>query len=1010
MHSVVEIFSTFKSFYQFRTLRKKRFPLFSAELKLVYSGIKTQAFKQTMASLPKKLEFEHLLVLGVGSYAGARYKIGIFEKLRSCATNVYTCDLEYNDLIPALLNNGLVNRFFPVHSLEPEAATEELLRHLEAASIRPDVVVTYRDEWLQARTIVAIHYGLSHPSLEANRISQDKYKTREILRQSGIESISHEVSNVEALPRVASRFGFPFFLKPTAGIRSEWARWISDEQALNQYIESISCTQNAFSKTFLLEEALQGHEVDADIVLYKGNLCYGEISDNFPVYRPFALETGQLTPSILDKTMQEAIVKYAYKAALACGYDRGVLHVELMLKPDGNIVLLEVNGRLGGMYIANWHEDIWSVDLIKAELAISAEIDPAPFLKKAKIPKKALAQLCITTNQDQVSSVIGILEIQGWVNFQDFLNNRTIYHTEEWVPFPYTRDVAINGNANIGEITVEADTPLLAFQKLYALCETCPPLIRTNNGMIQASIQALRRFSASTPGIERFVLREAASKDVPYITEILLFLTKRAQPTSSESAQTLIVPDSTTILVVEDAFSPDRRIIGTVALGVFNRLRVHASKTGFAHDLVVHPNYRKLGIGEALMDALVAVAGKQGISKMDFACEKALVDWYTTLGFSPVGVHMVKYFDDKNSMQPFNREEIARKGEWLYGQDIVSKLLIPHIPEFTIPKHFFIPMGTDPQTIIDEICVYGKSYSVKYSLHGPGAFSYLGKRGANSSRGRKLDILCKLDALSRIKDFMHNAPQNCSGLVLQEFINQNGGCLFHAECSTKSIEVDLLWEPNISTGRAYSLFHSHGKKQIIYEELQGVGSGEPSDRRAACKYITNLCHLAVGQLFNEYGDISWSLEGFWSPCDSKLTVLQLRPTPQDRPISMLRNTVGSVYSTSFTWGDFNVGPLKLQEEADESIFIRKSLSIEALEAVVLKRLSAGKFTLLLDPFNGFCLSHEKWFLPPPHMRKLFGFIHIRQDIIDSLSGRMVRILSSGRRGHLIPIDMAASKL
>ncbi len=116
--------------------------------------------------------------------------------------------------------------------------------------------------------------------------------------------------------------------------------------------------------------------MDCDIVLWNGELLYAKTSDNFPVNHPFGLETGHLMPSILDANMQERISQYAYEVALTCGYDRGVLHVELMLRPNGGIDLIELNGRLGGMYIAKWHQEIWGADLIIAELAIALGITP----------------------------------------------------------------------------------------------------------------------------------------------------------------------------------------------------------------------------------------------------------------------------------------------------------------------------------------------------------------------------------------------------------------------------------------------------------------------------------------------------------------------------------------------------------------------------------------------------------------------------------------------------------
>jgi len=292
------------------------------------------------------------------------------------------------------------------------------------------------------------------------------------------------------------------FLKPTSGMGSYWARLIPDRKALDQFIEDVKQPKNVSADTmFLMEEVLKGHEVDVDIVIYQGCLVYGAVIDNFPNYEPFAKETGDLMPSILPAKSQDSLIQYAFKAALACGYDRGVLHVELILKSNDDIALIEVNGRLNGIN-GEWHEDVWGVDLILAELAISAERDPAPFLKKSRNPKKALAQLWVSTKEDKDSDVAtGTVEVQEWTNFQDFQNDKNVFRTGMTLTLPYKSEIALYGHACVGGITVEAETPRLAFQKLRDVLENRAPIILTSNGLIKTSTEVLKRFCSDRPGL-----------------------------------------------------------------------------------------------------------------------------------------------------------------------------------------------------------------------------------------------------------------------------------------------------------------------------------------------------------------------------------------------------------------------------------------------------------------------------------------------------------------------------
>lgn len=85
----------------------------------------------------------------------------------------------------------------------------------------------------------------------------------------------------------------------------------------------------------------------------------------------------------------------------------------------------------------------------------------------------------------------------------------------------------------------------------------------------------------------------------------------------------------------------------------------------------------------------------------------------------------------------------------------------------------------------------------------------------------------------------------------------------------------------------------------------------------------------------------------------------------------------------------------------KDIFIRENDTFrEDIEDNIKKKLGREP-VMLIDPFRGFCLSHEKCFLPLPDVRKSFGFIHIPKEILNKYSGRHIKVISSGRKGYAI---------
>lgn len=71
--------------------------------------------------------------------------------------------------------------------------------------------------------------------------------------------------------------------------------------------------------TLLLEEYLDGPEVDVDLVLSEGEVVYGAITDNWPTIEPYFNETGSNCPSVLAREKQDRLMQLGKESVAALG-------------------------------------------------------------------------------------------------------------------------------------------------------------------------------------------------------------------------------------------------------------------------------------------------------------------------------------------------------------------------------------------------------------------------------------------------------------------------------------------------------------------------------------------------------------------------------------------------------------------------------------------------------------------------------------------------------------------
>ena len=177
---------------------------------------------------------------------------------------------------------------------------------------------------------------------------------------------------------------------------------------------SISCMAAAapaasswIKTTLMVEEYLDGPEVDVDLVLSEGAPVYGSITDNWPTVEPYFNETGSNCPSVLPAEQQRELIDLAVRSVHALGLSIGVFHVELKQTSRG-ARLIEVNCRMGGGPVRATNLLVWGVDLVEEHLLTAAGIPSRPPVAPA--PLKFIAEYSLNAKKTGKVAAIDFLE------------------------------------------------------------------------------------------------------------------------------------------------------------------------------------------------------------------------------------------------------------------------------------------------------------------------------------------------------------------------------------------------------------------------------------------------------------------------------------------------------------------------------------------------------------------------------------------------------------------------
>jgi carnosine synthase len=408
-------------------------------------------------------------------YSGKRF---IFEKAKELGVRTIVLDAS-DSWAQLLVEEGVAEKFVPIDFGDADTVFEQCLKGLKQASAAMggalDGVTTFCELAVPLVARLAEALGLPGNSPDAVDAARDKYLTRSAMAKAGLPTPKNaRVNSPEEVEPAGLHVGFPAVIKPVSGAASIGVVRVNDMAQLKEAYMRVARDMSrarvvagalvegkdddeeekeaaaagggdgaaagakaAASKTgasawikveLMLEEYLDGPEVDCDLVFSQGQCVYGAVTDNWPTVEPYFNETGSNCPSVLSRADQKSLLELSVASVRALGLKEGVFHVEAKATSRG-ARLIEVNCRMGGGPVRDTNLLVWGVDLVEEHLMTAAGIPSRP--PTARRPLVHMAEYSINADKS------GILErddfLKEWASHPDVLYARPLAKAGERV-------------------------------------------------------------------------------------------------------------------------------------------------------------------------------------------------------------------------------------------------------------------------------------------------------------------------------------------------------------------------------------------------------------------------------------------------------------------------------------------------------------------------------------------------------------------------------------------------
>lgn len=296
--------------------------------------------------------------------------------------------------------NRAADLIVPGNPLLPAAALDAVQAFEQRTGLRPIAVVPLVEMAVEPGLAIAQHYGLRYLSARCISLARNKTAMKRAFRENGLPTPRFAAfSTLPELRSAMASIGYPAVIKPAHFGGSEGVRMIRDASELEDGFRHVHDAMHGHARDFgLAEDSFQieeyiaaEREISVEVLNGPGYRRVVGMTDKFLSPPPYFAETGHSVPSVLSGNAM--LNDVAMKACAALDVDRGVAHVEMRIRDNGEPVLMEVNARIAGDGIPDLVERVTGVNLFWLHAWSYARDDEPPAAPRTSRGRAAIAFL-----------------------------------------------------------------------------------------------------------------------------------------------------------------------------------------------------------------------------------------------------------------------------------------------------------------------------------------------------------------------------------------------------------------------------------------------------------------------------------------------------------------------------------------------------------------------------------------------------------------------------------------